>query len=191
GAPPTPPRPPGWPCSSTAPAPRGQMPPTPLTLAPPNTRNPSRLALATDVVRFVGHPIAFVVAADRVTARDAADLVEIEYEPLPVVLDPEAASGPDALRLYPEAPDNTAYEFAWTNGDVEAAFRAAPRVVSGRFVNQRLSALPLEPRGCLAHWQGGALTFWQSTQGAHKTKSLIAETFGVPEQTVRVITPEV
>ena len=168
-----------------------EMRPKPLILSPPNTKNPPRLALATDVVRFVGHPVALVVATDRFRARDAGDLVEVDYEPLPVVLDPEAAAQPDSPQLYPEAPGNTAYEFTWTNGDVEAAFGNAHRVVSGRFVNQRLSALPLEPRGCVAYWQGGALTFWQSTQGAHKTKSLIAETFDVPEQSIRVITPEV
>jgi carbon-monoxide dehydrogenase large subunit len=170
---------------------QGEMKPKPLILAPPQTKNPPRLLLATDVVRFVGEPVAFVVAMDRASARDAADLVEAEYGPLPVVLDPEQAAQPSAVQLYTEAPANTAYEFAWTNGDVEAAFRNAHRVVRARFVNQRLSALPLEPRGCVAHWQASALTFWQSTQGAHKTKSLIAETFGVPEQAVRVITPEV
>jgi carbon-monoxide dehydrogenase large subunit len=170
---------------------QGEMKPKPLILAPPNTKNPPRLTLATDVVRFAGEPVAFVVALDRASARDAADLVEVEYAPLPVVLDPEQAAQPGTPELYAEAPGNTAYEFAWTNGDVDAAFRNAHRVVRGRFVNQRLSALPLEPRGCVAHWQAGALTFWQSTQGAHKTKSLIADTFGVPEHAVRVITPEV
>ncbi len=165
--------------------------PKPLILAPPNTVNPPRLPLAGERVRFVGDPVAFVVAGDRATARDAADLVQVEYDPLPPLVDPEAAPRPGAPRLYPEAPDNVAYEHAWSTGDVEGAFARAHRVLRGRFVNQRLAALPLEPRGCLAQWQAGALTFWTSTQGAHKTRSLLAETLAVPEHSVRVIAPEV
>jgi aerobic carbon-monoxide dehydrogenase large subunit len=170
---------------------QGAMKPKPLILAPPNTTNPPRLVLAGDRVRFVGDPVAFVVAADRATARDAADLVQVEYEPLPPVVDPEAALQPGAPQLYAEAPGNVVYEHAWSTGDVAAAFARAHRVVRGRFLNQRLAALPLEPRGCVAQWQAGALTFWTSTQGAHKTKSLLAETFGIPEQLIRVIAPEV
>ena len=169
----------------------GLVRPKPLILAPPGTRVPARLPLAGDRVRFVGEPVAFVVAADRATARDAADLVAVEYEPLPPVVDPEQALEPDAPQIWPEAPGNVAYEHAWSAGDVEAAFARAHRVVGVRLVNQRLVALPLEPRGCLAHWQAGALTFWTSTQGAHKTRSLLAQTLGVPEHAIRVIAPEV
>jgi carbon-monoxide dehydrogenase large subunit len=163
----------------------------PLILAPPNTTNPPRLPLADDRVRFVGDPVAFVVAADRATARDGADLVQVEYDPLTPVVDPQAATDPQAPQLYPEAPGNLAYQHAWSTGDVTAAFAAAHCVVRGRFVNQRLAALPLEPRGCLAHWQAGALTFWIATQGAHKTRSLLAESLGVAEHLIRVIAPEV
>jgi carbon-monoxide dehydrogenase large subunit len=170
---------------------QGAVADKPLILAPPNTNNPSRLVLATDRVRFVGDPVAFVVAADQATARDAADLVQVEYEPLDPVVDPATAVAPGAPQLYPEAPGNVAYEHAWSTGDVAAAFTGAHRVVRGRFVNQRVAALPMEPRGCVAHWQAGALTFWVSTQGAHKTKDLLAATLGVPEHTIRVIAPEV
>ncbi|MGH7325775.1 MAG: xanthine dehydrogenase family protein molybdopterin-binding subunit, partial [Candidatus Rokuibacteriota bacterium] len=141
--------------------------------------------------RFVGDPVAFVVADDRATARDAADLVQVEYDPLEPVVDAETAAGPGAPSIYSEAPGNVAYEHAWSTGDVAGALARAPRVVRCRFVNQRLAALPLEPRGCVAQWQAGALTFWTSTQGAHKTRSLLAETLGVPEHVVRVIAPEV
>jgi len=175
----------------TAPDLEGAMKPKPLLLAPPNTINPPRRCLATDRVRFSGEPVAFVVATDRATARDAAELIDVAYEPLDAILDPEAASTPGAPELYPEAPANTAYEFKWSNGDVDGAFARAHRVVRGRFVNQRLAALPLEPRGCIAQWQAGMLTFWQSTQGPHKTKALLAETFDVPEHAIRVIAPDV
>src|SRR6266536_3308348 len=87
---------------------QGEMKPKPLILAPPNTKNPPRLTLATDVVRFAGEPVAFVVALDRASARDAADLVEVEYAPLPALVDPEQASQPGAPSLYPEVPGNVA-----------------------------------------------------------------------------------
>jgi aerobic carbon-monoxide dehydrogenase large subunit len=169
----------------------GAMQPRPLILAPPGIKNPARLCLAADVVRFAGEPVAFVVALDRATARDAADLVEVDYAPMAPVMDPEGAAAPGAPQLYADVPGNVAYEFAWTAGDVAAAFAGAHRVVRCRVVNQRLCALPLETRGCVAQWQAGALTFWQSTQGAHKTKALLAETLGIAEHAVRVITPEV
>ena len=175
----------------TAPDLEGEMKPKPLILAPPNTKIPRRFCLARERVRFVGEPVAFVVAVDRATARDAADLIDVEYEPLPVVVDAEAAAAPGGPQLWDEAPGNVAYEFAWSAGDVAEAFARAHRVASCRFVNQRLAAVPLEPRGCLAQWQAGALTFWQSTQGPHKTKALVAETFGIPEHVIRVIAPEV
>ena len=169
----------------------GAVRPKPLILAPPNTHNPPRLALARDRVRFVGDPVAFVIAADRATARDATELIEIEYEPLSPVVDPETALAPETPQLYAEIAGNVAYEHAWASGDVGAAFANAHRVVRCRVVNQRLAALPLEPRGCVAQWQADLLTFWTSTQSAHKTKSLLAETFGVPEHVIRVIAPDV
>ncbi len=169
----------------------GVAAPKPLILAPPGTVNPSRLALATDRVRCVGDPVALVVASARAVARDAADLVGVAYEPLPAVLDPDAAVAPGAPAVWDAAPDNVAYAHAWSTGDVDATFARAHRVVRARFVNPRLAALPLEPRGCLAHWQGGRLTFWTSTQGAHKTRSLLAETLGVPGHLIRVIAPDV
>jgi hypothetical protein len=98
----------------------GAVNPKPLILAPPNTKNPWRLALAADRVRFVGDPVAFVVAADRATARDAADAIQVEYEPLTPVLDPEAALAPAALQLHAEAAGNLAYTHAWSAGDVDA-----------------------------------------------------------------------
>jgi carbon-monoxide dehydrogenase large subunit len=170
---------------------QGEMKPKPLILAPPGTKIPVRLSLAADRVRFVGDAVAFVVAMDPATARDAADLVEVEYEPLPAVLDPETASAAGVPELHPEAPDNVAYQFAWSTGDVDGAFAGAHRVVRARFVNQRVAALPMEPRGCAALWQAGSLTFWQSTQGVHKTRALLSDSLGVPEHAIRVIAPDV
>jgi carbon-monoxide dehydrogenase large subunit len=169
----------------------GAVQPKPLILAPPNVKNPPRQPLAADRVRFVGAPVALVVAVDPATARDAADAVDVAYEPLPAVSDPARALEPGAPLIWAEAPGNLVYEHAWTAGDVDAAFAGAHRVVRARLVNQRVAALPMETRGCVAHWQAGMLTFWQSTQGAHKTRALLAETLAVPEHLVRVVTPEV
>jgi len=169
----------------------GALRPKPPILIPPNAKVPGRLPLASDRVRFVGDPVAFVVATDRATARDGAELVEVEYDPLPPAVDPEDAIGAGAPQLWDEAPGNVAYEVAWSSGDVDGAFKGPHRVVRLRTVNQRVAGLPLETRGAIALWQAGALTFWQSTQGVHKTRALLAETLDVPEHAIRVIAPEV
>jgi CO/xanthine dehydrogenase Mo-binding subunit len=164
----------------------GRVHQKPLLAAPPNGKNQVRLPLAERAVKYVGEPVAFVVAADKATARDAADLVQVEYAPLPVVGDPEAALDPGAPQLHPEAPGNLAYEHSWTTGAVETAFKSAHRVVRLRVVNQRLAPLPLEPRGCVAQWRGEALTCWVSTQGPHKVRWLLAETLAVPEHLIQL-----
>jgi carbon-monoxide dehydrogenase large subunit len=169
----------------------GRVGQKPLMVSPPGARNPRRLPLAAERVSHVGEPVAFVVAADTATARDAADLIQVEYDPLPAAADPEAALAPGAPQLHPDVPGNLAYEHAWSAGDVDQAFGAAHRVVALRVVHQRLAPLPMEPRGCIAQWQAGALTFWVSTQGPHKVRGFLAETLGVPEHLIRVIAPEV
>jgi len=170
---------------------KGKVGQKPLNFAPPGIKNPERLPLAEDEVRFVGHPVAVVVATERALARDAADMIQVTYEPLPVVTDPEAATKPGAPKVYSDLPDNIAFEHKWQVGELEAAFAKAARVVKGRFVNQRLAPTPLEPRGVLAHYQGGALTVWTSTQMPHKVRAMLAEALGLPEHQIRVIAPEV
>ncbi|MBI4588254.1 MAG: molybdopterin-dependent oxidoreductase [Candidatus Rokubacteria bacterium] len=169
----------------------GKVRQKPLMLSPPGLKNPPRLPLARDEVRFVGDPVALILASEKYLARDAADLIRVEYDPLPVVTDPEAALRPGAPKVYQDLPDNLAYEHSWKSGDLDAAFATADRIVKGRFVNQRLAPLPLEPRGCLALFQGGALTLWTSTQMPHRAKSMLAETLDLPEHRIRVIAPEV
>jgi carbon-monoxide dehydrogenase large subunit len=162
-----------------------------LGFAPPGIKNPERLPLAKDEVRFVGHPVAMVLATERALARDAADLIQVEYEPLDVVTDPEAALKPGEPKVYRELPDNIAFEAKWQVGELEAAFAKANRVIKGRFVNQRVAPTPLEPRGVLAYYQGGALTVWTSTQMPHRVKTMLAESLSLPEHQIRVIAPEV
>ncbi len=151
------------------------------------------LCLANDRVRFVGEPVAVVVATDRYLARDAADLVEVDYEPLMAVVDPEKAIAKGATLLHTKYKDNVAYKWELEGGDVAKAFKQADKIVKERLVNQRLIPVAMETRGVLAEYLPGEkqLTVWSSTQIPHLLKTQIAAMTGVPETSVRVITPEV
>ncbi|MBI3965318.1 MAG: molybdopterin-dependent oxidoreductase [Chloroflexi bacterium] len=167
----------------------GRLAAKPLMVAPPGAKNPDRGPLAVDRVRFVGTPVAFVVAIDEAVARDAAERIEVEYDALPAVVDPEAALGAGAPQLYDDG--NLAYEHQYTTGDVAGAFAQAAHVVKIRLVNQRVAPLPLEPRGCVAQWQAGLLTVWISSQMPHRVRAMLATVLGLPEHQIRVIAPEV
>lgn len=167
--------------------------PLPVDAVVDNMKRPERYALATGKVRLVGDPVVAVVAEDRYLARDAAELVEVDYEPLPAVVDPERALEPDAPRLYDEFPDNIACRKTGGEGDVDEAFRQADAVIRQRFVNQRLIPMAMEPRSVVAQYNRGTreLTLWSSTQIPHLLRTRLAETIGLPENRVRVIAPEV
>ncbi len=154
---------------------------------------PDHPALAVDRVRFVGEPIAAVVATDPYIARDALDLIEVEYDELPVVVDLDKAIESDSTVIYDEFDDNIAFTMPLDAGDVDAAFAEADHVVSQRFVNQRLIPNPIEPRGVLAEYLPGegTLTVWSSTQVPHHLKTILSLLLDFPEQLVRVIAPEV
>jgi carbon-monoxide dehydrogenase large subunit len=144
--------------------------------------------LADGVVRFVGEPLAAVVSETRPQGEDAAEMVVVDYDPLPVVVDPEAALADDVL-LHPEAGSNVCVEFPagpepdWSQCDV---------VVRDRIVNQRVAPCPLEVRAAASSWgQDGRLTHWASTQGAHPIRDLLATMYGLDQSQVRVITPDV
>ncbi|HEX9121942.1 MAG TPA: xanthine dehydrogenase family protein molybdopterin-binding subunit [Actinomycetota bacterium] len=149
-----------------------------------------RPVLATDTVRFVGESVALVLAEDLGRAEDAAEAVVVDYEPLPVVVDPETALEPGEPLLFPEAGTNLAHEFAkhWDD-DVLAG---ADVVVGGRFVNQRLAPVPMETNGCAAVPQpDGGLTVWVSTQIPFDVRGDIAQWLGIDRQRIRVIAPDV
>ncbi len=165
---------------------------------------PERRALATGVVRYVGEPVAVVVARDRYVARDAADAVSVEYETLPVAVDPERAMTGDPVVLHPDFPNNlmlaslpmgtgVGADGAADDAAVERAFADAEVVISQRMVNQRLAPTPLEPRGVVAHYEPGkeTLTIWSSTQSPHLLRTFIAALNGMGEDQVRAIAPEV
>jgi carbon-monoxide dehydrogenase large subunit len=167
--------------------------PVPCAGSLPGLRVPFHHLLAQDRVYFAGHPVAVVVATDRYLARDAADAVEVDYEPLPAVTDPEKALAAGAPAVHPEWPDNVAFTFHQAGGNIDRAFQQADVVVKQRITSQRLIPTAMEARGVVAEWRPGekSLTLYSSTQTPHLLRTLVAGILGMPENLLRVITPEV
>ena len=167
--------------------------------------SPEHRAVAIDVVRYVGEPVAVVVAADRYLARDAADAIVVEYESLPVVVDPELAMTGQPTVIHPDFPNNLAVPLvpggtgvssdgkSVDDSEVEKAFAAAEVVLSQRMMNHRLIPNAIEPRGVVAHYELGKdqLTIWSSTQNPHILKTMVAGMHGLGEHQIRAIAPEV
>ena len=158
----------------------------------PGLKNPPHPPMAVDRVRYVGEPIAVVLATDPYTAQDAAEAVEVDYEPLPAVADPKQAhNGPT---IHEEAPDNVAFD--WSIGDqakTDAAFAAAHKTVRLELVNNRLIPNALEPRAAVARVEpAGDITLWLTSQNPHIHRLLMAAfMLNIPEQKFRVIAPDV
>ena len=149
--------------------------------------------LAQGKVRFVGESVAVVVASDAYKAQDAANLIEVDYDPLDAVSDPEKALADGAPILHEEFGNNLVTRALVPNPAVDEAIAKADKVIKFRIVNQRLAPVPMEPRGVLADWHqaSGHLTVWTSTQIPHLLRSALAAVLGLPENRVRVIAPEV
>ncbi|MPY91482.1 MAG: molybdopterin-dependent oxidoreductase [Acidimicrobiia bacterium] len=147
--------------------------------------------LARDEVRYVGEPVAAVVTEHPYQGPDAADLVVVDYEPLPPVVDPEAAARDDGL-AYPEAGTNLVLALR-TKGE-PADFGDCDVVVSSRLVNQRVAPAPIEGRTALANWSdgpGSRIVQWASCQGAHPVRDALARAYGLEQDEVRVISRDV
>ncbi len=168
----------GVPCASN---PTGQV------------RQPERPHIARDRVRHVGEPVAVVVAEQRYAARDGADLVSVDYDPIPAVIGVDAAMATDAPRVHEEYPDNTCVVITNKTAGADAAFAAADVVVKQRIHNQRTVPGSIEPRGTVAHWVQASdeLTVWSSTQIPHFLRTFLAICCNVSEAKVRVIAPDV
>src|SRR5712664_519465 len=166
--------------------------PVPCAAALPDLKVPDYRVLATDKALFVGHPIAAVVATDKYSARDAVDLISVDYEELPVAIDVETAAQGGTV-IHEQFGDNIAYKLTSGEGDIEAAMKSADRVVSQRMVHQRLAPIAMETRGVLARYFPGEeeLTIWSSTQIPHLLRTQLALMISIPENKLRVITPEV
>jgi len=165
-----------------------------LILIPhPNlTHGRTQRCLASEVVRYAGEAVAFVVAENRYAAEDAAEVVEVEYEPLPVVITPEAAERAEHL-VHADVPGNVAAELTQEAGDVEAALRSAPHRKKLRLRFERGAASPMEARAVWARWSAAEqkLTVFDSTQSPTSIRGGLAVLFDLPESNVEVIAPDV
>jgi len=149
--------------------------------------------LARDKVRYVGEPVAAVVADDRYRAEDALARVEVAYDPLPALVDTRAAAGPGAPLLFESEGTNVVASYTVACGDVERALGNADLVLRETFYVQRHSAVPLETRGALAEWDAGrgVLTMWGMTKVPHVNRRIVAEHVGLPEHRVRFLPTDV
>src|SRR5437870_12466409 len=166
--------------------------------------SPDHRAVAVDIVRYSGEPVAVVVARDRYIARDAADAIAVSYDTLPAVVDVELAMTGKPAVIHPAFPNNLAVALVPSGTGVSAsgavddtaineAFAKAEVVISQRMVNQRLAPSAMEPRGVVAHYEPGkgTMTIWSSTQNPHILRTFIAALNGLGENQVRAIAPEV
>ena len=179
------------------------LPPMPVATPFPA---PDHHSVAPERVRYVGEPVAVVVASDRYAAADAAAAIEVDIEELPAVVDPERAMAGDPATIHEAFANNLAVPFAPAGTGVNAetlevedetaleqAFERAAVTVSQRMVSQRLAPNAMEPRGVVAHWEPGKdeLTVWSTTQNPHIARTLLAAILGLGQHQVRVIAPDV
>ncbi len=156
-------------------------------------RRLERYPLAIGKAMYVGDAVAVVLGTNFYSATDAAELVNVEYEPLDPVVDAEAALAEDAPLLYPDWGDNLAFRWQAEGGDVDRAFTEASHTVSIRLRNQRIHATFIEPRAITIDYDPSTeeMTAWATTQTPHRLRGGIAATLGMPEHHVRVIAPDV
>src|SRR3954470_18198430 len=163
----------------------------------PTLSNDVQDVLATDKVRFQGQEVAFVVAEDRYSARDALELIDVDYEPLDPVVDARTALAPDAEVIRTDLDGKTDNHcFDWETGDAaatDAAFAKADVVVTEDIVYPRVHPAPMETCGCVADYErvSGKLTLWTTSQAPHAHRTVYALVSGLPEHKIRVIAPDI
>jgi aerobic carbon-monoxide dehydrogenase large subunit len=153
--------------------------------------HPDYLPLAINEVRFVGEPVAMVVARDRYAAADALEAIDVDYEPLPVVLDMEEALKEGADLVHGDKGTNKTYTWFFEQGDNDAAWRDAPVVIERRYIQQRLIPSAMEPRAVVVAPVGDEFTMWSATQVPHILRTVLSVVTEIPEQKIRVIAPDV
>jgi carbon-monoxide dehydrogenase large subunit len=170
--------------------------PSPLLVQPPPTQHivfnqRTATQLAQNKVRYVGEPIAMVVAESRYLAEDAAEQIVVDYEPLPAVVDLEAAMAPDAPLVHEDVGSNMAAHVIQTKGDYDRARAQADVIIKRRFLYDRGTAAPMEGRGVVAQFDPLArhLTVWDSTQAPIPIRNGLAGMLGLAERQVRVVAP--
>ena len=171
----------------------GPLRPLPYMASLPGLKQSPCPYLAGEVVDATGVPVAAVVAESRSLARDALELIEVEYAPLPAVSDPQVALDAGAPLAHPELGTNQAFTWPLKGGDVTAAFARATHVVKVRVDHNRLAGAPMEPRGVVARYDAGSdeLTMWLTTQNPFLARADLAAVLGFPEHKLRVIAPDV
>ena len=158
-----------------------------------DVRHPEQAILAKEFARYLGEPVAMVIADDRYLARDAADMVLVDYDPLAVVVDAEQALVPGAPLVHSEYPDNLCKTLEHVTDGFDEAMAKASRTVKVRVRNQRVTPMPMETRGCIGDWMQstGEVTLHTSTQVAHFVRTFVSIVCGTSEAKVRVVTPDV
>ncbi len=156
----------------------------------PNAHAPTRPLLAKDIVRFVGEPVALVVADSPYAAEDALELIHVELEPLPVVTDPLRAGEGEGPALH-EWDTNVLLDAMIEDGDVDRAFEGAAVVVEREFVSPRYTAVPIEGRGLVAIPEDDGVLVWSSTQVPHRFRHLLCELLGWKPEQIRIRCPDI
>ncbi|WP_242888984.1 xanthine dehydrogenase family protein molybdopterin-binding subunit [Actinomadura litoris] len=154
-------------------------------------RHPDHPPMAVTEVRYVGEPVACVVARDRYAAIDALEEIDVDYEPLPAVTDMEDALAEGADLVHTGLGTNKSYTWVFENGDLDAALRDAPVVLERRYIQQRLIPSAMEPRAVLCVPEGEEFTLYSSTQIPHILRLMLATVTGIPEHRLRVVAPDV
>ena len=162
----------------------------------PTLFHDKQMVLAQQKVLFQAQEVAFVVAEDRYTAADAAELIEVDYEELPVLVDPHHALDPDAPILREDRDEKTNHIFHWEIGDkaaTEKAFKESPVHAKVHAFFQRVHPAPLETCGCVASFEPttGRLTVWETSQAPHAHRTLFAIVAGLSENDIRIISPDI
>ena len=167
--------------------------PTLATIPVPGLRKPERRPLAVGRARYVGDPVAVIVAESLAIAEDARELVEVDYEALPTVTDPEKALEAHAPLLYEDFDSNVAFTHKISGGDITAAFEQAERVIHLRLVNQRLAPSSLEPRACFFDFdpQSGDLSAWVSSQAIYRVRETLASFLGLDAKHINISNADV
>jgi aerobic carbon-monoxide dehydrogenase large subunit len=165
----------------------------PMAWAPPGVevRTPDHWVLAKGEVKHVGDPVALVIGDDRYSVVDAAENVIVEYDPLPVVTDPEAALEEGSPLVHEEFGTNKVFEWSLGGGDLEKGFAEADVIIERRLVNHRIAGGAIEPRGVVAEFRADKLTVWSATQVPHFLRLFLSILLGIGEDKVRVVAPEV
>src|SRR5206468_11362933 len=163
------------------------------TRAPTGPGQTSFPVLPADRARYVGQPLAAVLAETPYAAQDGVDALDVTYDPLPVVADVTQATAPGATKLYDDWPDNVVVSREVGSGDPDAVLATAATVVEARFTMPRQTAAPMEGRATCARLDGatGELTVWASSQAPHLFRTVLAAVLRLDEERIRVIVPDV